>query len=347
MIDLRSDTLTKPDDEMLKTIMTAALGDSGRLDENSRGGDPTVNELEDYAAELLGKEAAAFLCSGTMGNSAALLTWLKPGDRALIDRENHTYRTEQFVFERRFGQVVPVFYETDHNGLPLLESVKSKLETENVKLLQLENTHNAHGGLCIPIELHRKLYEAACEHKVKVHLDGARLFNAAVALNIPVSEIARYTDSVMFCVSKGIGAPFGSLVCGEKPFIDELRNTQKRLGGGMRQAGIMAAQALYAMKNLTERLKEDHMHARKTADGLKGLRYVHPQETIETNIVMLKVMGMDAGEYCQRLKESGVFTGEVTDNRIRLVFYRGITDKDVEDTVSIIRALDESLCEIK
>ena len=191
MIDLRSDTLTKPDDEMLKTIMTAALGDSGRLDENSRGGDPTVNELEDYAAELLGKEAAAFLCSGTMGNSVALLTWLKPGDRALIDRENHTYRTEQFVFERRFGQVVPVFYETDHKGLPLLESVKSKLETENVKLLQLENTHNAHGGLCIPIELHRKLYEAACEHKVKVHLDGARLFNAAVALNIPVSEIAR------------------------------------------------------------------------------------------------------------------------------------------------------------
>ena len=151
----------------------------------------------------------------------------------------------------------------------------------------------------------------------------------------------------MFCVSKGIGAPFGSLVCGEKTFIDELRNTQKRLGGGMRQAGIMAAPALYAMKNLTERLKEDHMHARKTADGLKGLRYVHPQETIETNIVMLKVMGMDAGEYCQRLKESGVFAGEVTDNRIRLVFYRGITDKDVEDTVSIIRALDESLCEIK
>lgn len=183
--------------------------------------------------------------------------------------------------------------------------------------------------------------------KVKVHLDGARLFNAAVALNIPVSEIARYTDSVMFCVSKGIGAPFGSLVCGEKTFIDELRNTQKRLGGGMRQAGIMAAPALYAMKNLTERLKEDHMHARKTADGLKGLRYVHPQETIETNIVMLKVIGMDAGEYCQRLKESGVFAGEVTDNRIRLVFYRGITDKDVEDTVSIIRALDESLCEIK
>ena len=191
---------------------------------------------------------------------------------------------------------------------------------DKIVLKQLEAEETTKSGIVLPGQAKEKPQEAEV---IAVgpggNIDGARLFNAAVALNIPVSEIARYTDSVMFCVSKGIGAPFGSLVCGEKTFIDELRNTQKRLGGGMRQAGIMAAPALYAMKNLTERLKEDHMHARKTADGLKGLRYVHPQETIETNIVMLKVIGMDAGEYCQRLKESGVFAGEVTDNRIRLV----------------------------
>lgn len=328
---------------MLNTIPAAPLGDAGRLDDTFRGGDPTVNQLEDYAAALLGKEAAAFLCSGTMGNSAALLTWLKPGEKALIDKENHTYRTEQFVFEQRFGQVLPVFYDTDKKGLPLLESVEYQLDHEDVKLLQLESTHNAHGGVCIPLDLHQNLYDAAHRRGIRVHLDGARLFNAAAALRVPVSEIAKYTDSVMFCVSKGLGAPFGSIVCGEKHFIDNLRITQKRLGGGMRQAGIMAAPALYALQNLTDRLIEDHTHAKQTADGLTGLHHVRPQEKIETNIVMLDVLNMEAGSYCELLRQRGILAGEVTHNRIRLVFYRGITDRDVDETIAIIRKLDKEL----
>jgi len=341
MIDLRSDTVTKPDREMLETILCASFGDAGRLDENCRGGDPTVNELEDYAAKLLGKEAAAFLCTGTMGNSAALLTWLRPGDKTLVDRENHTYRVEKFVFDERFGHVTPVFYETDEEGLPVVESIKALMEAGDIKLLQLENTHNAHGGVCIPVSLHKELYELAHSHGIKVHLDGARLFNAAAALGAPVSELAQYADSVMFCVSKGLGAPFGSLVCGDKEFIDKLRDTQKHLGGGMRQAGVMAAPALYALKNLTGRLAEDHLHAKQVAEGLRGLKHVRPQEKVETNIVMLKVLDMDAKVYSDCLKENGIFAGAVTDNRVRLVFYRGVSDEDVQKTIQIIRQMDE------
>lgn len=343
MIDLRSDTVTKPDREMLETILHASFGDAGRLDENGRGGDPTVNELEDYAAELLGKEAAAFLCTGTMGNSAALLTWMKPGDRTLVDRENHTYRVERFVFDERFGRVIPVFYETDADGLPVYESIETLMKAGNIKVLQLENTHNAHGGVSIPLSLQKELYELAHRHNIKVHLDGARLFNAAEALKVPVSELARYADSVMFCVSKGLGAPFGSLVCGDKKFIDELRETQKHMGGGMRQAGVMAAPALYALKHLTGRLCEDHLHAKQTADGLKGLKFVKPQKNVESNILMLRITGMDAGEYCDRLKEHGIIAGAVTENRVRLVFYRGISDGDVKETIRIIRQMDEEL----
>ncbi len=340
MIDLRSDTLTKPDSGMLQSILTASFGDAGRLDETGRGGDPTVNELEDYAADLLKKEAAAFLCSGTMGNSAALLTWCRPHDKVLIDRMNHTYRTEQFVFEPRFGQVEAVFCECGQNGFPIPESVERIMETEKIRVLQLENTHNAHGGRCLPMELHKRLYEIAKSHGVKVHLDGARLFNAALGLGVPVHEIAQYTDSVMFCVSKGIGAPFGSLVCGDQSFINELRLTQKHLGGGMRQAGVMAAPALYALKNLTDRLKEDHIHAGKMAKGLQNLKHIKPQEPVETNIVMLEMKDMDAEVYCRRLEEKGVLAGPVDGNRVRLVLYRGISDDDVERAIQIMQTLD-------
>ncbi len=345
MIDLRSDTLTKPDHEMLESILTASFGDAGRLDETGRGGDPTVNELEDYAAKILKKEAAAFLCSGTMGNSAALLTWCRPHDKVVIDKMNHTYRTEQFVFEPRFGQVEAVFCECGPDGFPLPESVERIMETEKIRVLQLENTHNAHGGRCMPLELHKRLYEIAKSHGAKVHLDGARLFNAALGLGVQVHEIAQYADSVMFCVSKGIGAPFGSLVCGDRSFIHELRQTQKHLGGGMRQAGVMAAPALYALKNLTSRLKEDHIRARKMADGLQNLKHLKPQEPVETNLVMLEMKDVDAKDYCERLMERGVLAGPVDENRVRLVLYRGISDEDVDCAVRIMRTLDGEIAQ--
>ena len=169
--------------------------------------------------------------------------------------------------------------------------------------------------------------------------------NAALGLGVQVHEIAQYADSVMFCVSKGLGAPFGSLVCGERSFINELRQTQKHLGGGMRQAGVMAAPALYALKNLTSRLREDHVRARKMADGLQNLKHLTPQEPVETNLVMLEMKDVDAKVYCERLMERGVLGGPVDGNRVRLVLYRGISDEDVERAVQIMRALDGEIAQ--
>lgn len=343
MIDLRSDTLTRPGKEMLEAILSAQLGDAGRRDADGRGEDPTVNQLEDYAAALLHKEAAAFVCSGTMGNSAALLTCCRPGDKVLVGKHLHVYQTEQFAMEPRFGQLTPVFYTCTETGLPVVESVRAQMEAEDVRLLHLENTLNFYGGTAIPLEVHRALYELAHRRGVWVHLDGARLFNAALALGVEAWEIAQYADSVMFCVSKGIGAPFGSLVCGPKAFIRELRTTQTRLGGGLRQAGVVAAPALYALRHQLGRLAEDHRRAAALAGLLQGLKHVHPQERIDSNIVMLHIVGCTGSDFCERLKRHGVLAGAPDESKVRLVFYKGISDEDITAAAEIIRAVDREL----
>jgi len=328
---------------MLESILSSPLGDAGRLDENGRGGDPTVNELEDCASALVHKEAAAFACSGTMGNSIALMTCCRPGDQVLVDKQQHLYHTEQFSMTSRFGQLIPVFYESDERGLPIPESVEACVEKGGIKVLVIENTLNAYGGVAIPLELQKRLYEIAHRYGVWVHLDGARLFNAAIALNVEAWEIAQYADSVMFCVSKGIGAPFGSLVCGSGDFIKEARVTQKYLGGGLRQAGIMAAPALYALRNQIPRMKEDHEHARFVAKALSGLSHVRPQEQVDSNIVMLHMVDYKASDYCALIKERGIFAGAPDESKVRLVFYKGIGDEDCEEAVRIIRDLDKEL----
>lgn len=343
MIDLRSDTVTKPDKEMLETILYAQLGDSGRIGDNGRGEDPAVNMLEDYAAKLLHKEAAAFVCSGTMGNSVSVLTKCRPKDKILVDCKQHLYKSENFCTNDRFGQLVPIVYKSDDRGIPDTESVEELMKKENIKFLQIENTLNSYGGTCIPLSVHKKLRECADKNGAWIHLDGARLFNAAAGLKCEPWEIAQYVDSVMFCVSKGIGAPFGSVVCGSKEFIDEVRITQKFLGGGMRQAGIMAAPALYALQHNLRKMEEDNRHAALTADSLRNLKHVRPQQQVDSNILMLYTLDMRPEKYAELLKSYGVLAGPVGDDKVRLVYHLNISDEDTLKAIDIIRKLDAEL----
>ncbi|MFT4106243.1 MAG: GntG family PLP-dependent aldolase [Lacrimispora sp.] len=342
MIDLRSDTLTLPDQEMLKTILGAKLGDDGRTHGLQRGEDLTVNELEDLAAQMTGKEAGVLFPTGTLGNTAAVLAYCQPGDKVLVDEQQHLYISEKVLFDPGFGQLQPVSYRHDENGFPVLEDIEAALKGGGIRLVCIENTHNFTGGACIPLENMKEIYDLAHQYQVPVHMDGARMFNAAVALNVSAGEMCRYVDSVMFCVSKGLGAPVGSLVCSNQEFTLKVREKRKLLGGVMRQAGIIAAPGLYAMKNHIERLQEDHDHAKCTAELIQGLKHTHMVGQAVTNILVLDVndLGLTPEEYCQKAEEKGLLIKPVLSDKVRLVFYKGITKEDAIEAARIIRSLD-------
>ena len=345
MIDLRSDTLTLPDEPMLRTILTARLGDDGRLDAEGRGEDLTVNELEDMAAEVSGKEAGLLCASGTMGNQAALLTWCHPGDTVLLDELQHLDRSEKTAFTPRFGQLKKVTYRSDTSLMPNTTDMEEKLKSGPVNLICIENTHNYTGGTCINLKRMAEIRSLADRYGVPVHMDGARIFNAAAFLGTMVKEIARYVDSMMFCVSKGLGAPVGSLLCGTKKFISEAKETRKLLGGAMRQAGIIAAPAIYALKHNVERLREDNENAQFCASMLKDLKKVKAQQNVQTNIMMLDMegAGITPQEFCVRAKEKGLLIRPIIGSFVRLVFYKGITQSDSERAAAIVREIDEEL----
>lgn len=345
MIDLRSDTLTLPDEPMLRTILTARLGDDGRLDAEGRGEDLAVNELEDMAAEVSGKEAGLLCASGTMGNQAALLTWCRPGDTVLLDELQHLDRSEKTAFTPRFGQLKKVTYRSDTSLMPNTTDMEEKLKSGPVNLICIENTHNYTGGTCINLKRMAEIRSLADRYGVPVHMDGARIFNAAVFLGTMVKEIARYVDSMMFCVSKGLGAPVGSLLCGTKKFISEAKETRKLLGGAMRQAGIIAAPAIYALKHNVERLREDNENAQFCASLLKDLKKVKAQQNVQTNIMMLDMegAGITPQEFCVRAKEKGLLIRPIIGSFVRLVFYKGITRSDSERAAAIVREIDEEL----
>ena len=346
MIDLRSDTLTMPTPQMLATVLEAAMGDDGRAGEDGRGEDPTVNDLEDLAAELTGKEAAVLLCSGTMGNTTALLTYCRPGDRILVDETMHIYKTEKAAFDPRLGQLVPEFYSLNENLTPDIQSIEEKLSKKIVSLLCIENTHNYMGGICTPVHEIEKISKLAGKYGVPVHMDGARLFNVAVALSVEAKEICKYVDSVMFCISKGLGAPVGSLLCGQKDFILEARNTRKLLGGSMRQAGVIAAPGIYALKHNMPHLWKDHEHTQIFLRNLGKMKKTGVQEFVHTNIVMLytKNTGLTEKEYCRRAREKGLLIGPAGENKVRLVFYSAITGVDAVRAAGIVTKIDEELC---
>lgn len=345
MIDLRSDTLTLPDREMLTSILSAQLGDDGRLDKNGRGEDLTVNKLEDMAAEITGKEAALLFPSGTMANQAALLTYCRPGDTVLIEQLQHLNRSEKTAFDPRLGQLESIFYSCDEDRMPDCRDIEEKLKTFPVKLICVENSHNYYGGTCTTPHRLQEIHTVAAAHGIPVHMDGARIFNAAIYLNTTVKELASHVDSLMFCTSKGLGAPVGSLLCGSREFILEAKKTRKLLGGAMRQAGIIAAPSIYALMHNVKRLREDNENAAYCASLLSGLTKLIPQNNVQTNIVMIDTSkaGITPDELCSRALEKGLHIRPIIDTFARLVFYKGITRADVEKTAQIIHAIDSEL----
>lgn len=331
MIDLRSDTVTLPGPEMRRVMSEAAVGD------DVYGEDPTVNHLEEMSASLMGKEKAVFVPSGTMGNQLAILGHCRPGTEVIMEADSHIYYYEAAAASVFAGiQPRPL---AGRGGIFSAEMMEEAVRDEDIhqpptSLVCLENTHNRAGGRVIPLDKMDEIYAAACRHKLPLHLDGARIFNAAVAMGVAAKEIAARTTSVQFCLSKGLGAPVGSILAGDAPFINEARRWRKRLGGGMRQAGIIAAAGVLALEKMVDRLAEDHDHARRLAEGLATLPGLNVKaDLVETNIVLFTPTLMPASILAQRLREKGLLVGVMAPGRIRLV-----TNKDV-DSAAIERAL--------
>lgn len=331
IIDLRSDTVTVPSDGMRRAIAGAEVGD------DVFGEDPTVRRLEAMAAERTGKEAAVFVASGTMSNLVAVLTHTRHGDEAICGSEAHILHYEVAGAAALGGvQLRPV--ANDARGRMDPAEVEATIRGENVHmppttLLLLENTHNRCGGAAIPVEEMRDLSELAHRHGMKVHVDGARIFNAALALGVSVAELAGPADSVGFCLSKGLGAPVGSVLCGDGAFIARARKVRKMLGGGMRQAGIIAAAGVYALECMVDRLVEDHENAKLLARGLASLPNVElDPESVETNIVIFRVRGDWLG-FQRALKQVGVLSTVPRPGSIRMVTHFGIDRADIEEAL--------------
>ena len=344
MIDLRSDTVTLPTDEMREAMQRAELGD------DSREGDPTVRKLEQASAALTGKEAGLFVASGTMSNFVALLAHTGRGGEVLLDAESHILRSEMGGIASLAGLFHRAIPST--RGAPDLallgERLNSKLEPNRLAtaLVCVETSHNSAGGAVLPLDYMARLRALTAAQNVPVHIDGARLFNAAVALGVPASEIARHGDSVGFCVSKGLSAPFGSVLCGSAAFIERARAYRRMVGGGMRQAGIMAAAGIVALERMIDRLADDHRHAKRLAEGLAAIdpRLCDPGEC-DSNIVMMEVghSGTPAKDWIAALNGKGLQAGAWSPRSLRFVTHRHIDDTAIEQAIGIVRSVAASL----
>lgn len=328
IIDLRSDTVTKPTPKMREAMFNAEVGD------DCYGEDPTVNALEQLAAEKIGKEAAMYVPTGTMGNTSAIMTHVKHGDSIILEPECHIYYYERGNLSSLAG-ALPLLAPGD-GGCPDPNIVEELLipnaNRPKVALICLENTHNRACGRVIPIEKMKVIYELSHKYNVPVHLDGARIFNAAIALNIDAKEIAKYADSVMFCLSKGLGAPVGSLLTGTKEFIKEARIARKRLGGAMRQAGVIAAAGIIALREMIDRLREDHENAKLLADELAKIEKIKDGLiTGETNMVMIdtKPLKMKASDLALELNKRNVKVSVYGLYKIRLVTNKEVKQDDI------------------
>ncbi|AEJ41517.1 L-allo-threonine aldolase [Sulfobacillus acidophilus TPY] len=329
VVDLRSDTVTKPSAAMRQAMAEAEVGD------DVYGEDPTINRLEEQVAQLLEKPSALFMPSGTMANQVAMLSHTERGDEVFIHREAHAYFYEGGAPALWAGVTLTLLEGTE--GLFDSDTLAAALRPENIhhprpRLVWLENTHNRAGGAAFGPELMGPVMDIAHRRGLVVHVDGARLFNAAVALNVPAARLVHDADSVSVCLSKGLGAPVGSLLVGPTDFIDRARRYRKWLGGGMRQAGVLAAAGLVALTQI-DRLAEDHERARRLAEGLRDLGYRAWQPSVPTNMVMVDV-DEDAGVLAERCRALGVLVSPMGAHRIRLV-----THLDIDDC-AISRALD-------
>ncbi|MEZ0325863.1 MAG: GntG family PLP-dependent aldolase [Fimbriimonas sp.] len=331
VVDLRSDTVTRPTPEMYDAMQSAPLGD------DVLGDEPTVMKLEALAAEMTGKGAALFVPSGTMGNQIALASHCQPGDAILIEEEAHILYYEVGASALIAGVVswtLPSERGTIDPQVVEKHVLKRDLHTPGTTLLCLENTHNRAGGAIIPLEQMAAYRKIADKHGMKVHLDGARVFNAAVALGRPVKDIADQVDSVNFCLSKGLRAPIGSLLCGSKEFIDKARIWRKRLGGGMRQAGILAACGIVSLTKMVDRLADDHARARRVAEALQSLAGISvDMDSVQTNMVLVNT-DQPAAQWREWLAAEGIWCFPVAANRLRLVFHGDIDDEMTERAIA-------------
>jgi len=327
LIDLRSDTVTKPSEAMRDVIRNAEVGD------DVMGEDPTVNQLESHAAKLLGKECALFVTSGTQGNLLSVMSHCGRGEEFIAGSTSHLCRWEAGGTSV-LGSVCSQPIEFESDGTLDLEKVRKAIKPDDshfavTKLLALENTQ---GGKVLPLDYLQKAADLAKMHQLKIHLDGARVFHAAVFLKIPVIEIARHFDSVTFCLSKGLGAPIGSLICGDRPLIERARRLRKMVGGGLRQAGILAAAGLYALENHIERLDEDHQNAAYLAEGLSNIHHLHGKVQVHTNMVFIHVGAGGHEALSQFLRSKGIviWSGET----IRLVTHLNVSRQDMDTVIS-------------
>jgi len=335
VVDLRSDTVTLPTEEMLEAIRTAELGD------DVYGEDPTVNRLEELAAKKMGKDAALLTTSGTQANLVSVLSQTARGDEVILESEAHLYYYEVGAFFA-LGGLVPRLVK-GHMGVMAPEDVENVLRPPNIhfpptKLICIENTHNRAGGTMWTPSQIKAVFDLAKTHELKVHMDGARIFNAAVTQNLDVREFTRYVDTLMFCLSKGLSAPIGSLVVGGQEFIDRARRCRKMLGGGMRQAGVIAAPGIIAIDKMIERLREDHANAQLLARGLSKIEGISLDlQRVQTNIVLYDVsaLGTDASEWIIRMNQRGVKAGAQERGRVRMVAHRGIEKDDIEYTLNV------------
>ena len=335
IIDLRSDTVTKPSKEMRRAMATAKVGD------DVFGDDPTVNLLQEKVADMLEKEATLFVPSGTMANLIAILTHTNPGDEVIMEKESHTFNYEVGGAAALAGvQINPLIGD---RGILEQEQVEEAIRMPNVhipqtKLICIENTHNRGCGAIYPMKKIRTISQLAEERKLKMHLDGARLFNACVATGFAVKEYAKYFDSLTFCFSKGLGAPVGSILAGSKEFIKKAHRYRKMLGGGMRQVGILAAAAIYALDNNVKRLAEDHLHAKMLANALAKMDgfQVNPDH-VETNIVVFDVSnsGMSVNQAVEKMEEKGVLLVPFGATLVRAVTSLAVSREDIEKAIEV------------
>ena len=342
-IDLRSDTVTLPTEEMLEAIRHAELGDDVYRE------DPTVNKLEEMAAKKLGKEAALLVTSGTQANLVSLMSATKRGDMIILEAESHVYWYEvgglsaiagllPWPIKSRLGAIDPKDVEA---------AIKPKnIHFPDATLVCIENTHNRFGGTIITPDQIKAINEVAKTRGLKLYIDGARIFNAAVAMKVDVKEFTKHVDNLMFCLSKGLSCPVGSIVVGSQELIDKATKVRKVLGGGMRQAGVIAAPGIIALEKMIDRLEEDHKNARLLAEGLAKIEGALVNlKNVQTNIVHLDVsgLGVTSDQFVSKLREHGVLALTRTKNLVRLVTHRGIEKEHIEKTLNLVENVKREL----
>jgi threonine aldolase len=334
VIDLRSDTVTLPSADMRRAMAEASLGD------DVFGDDPTTNLLQEVAAERLGKEAAMFVPSGTMGNLLGVAVNARRGEELIADADSHVFYYETAGAAAVCGvQIRPV---PTAAGVMSPEQVADAVRPRDdphqpiTGAITFENTHNRHGGVVWPLEALREASDVAHEQGLRVHLDGARIFNAAIALGVSAAEIAACADTVTFCLSKGLACPIGSLFCGTRDDVEEARRWRKRLGGGMRQVGVVAAAGLVALQTMVDRLAEDHANARTMAEGLAELDGITCDLTrVQTNLVYFDLDRMAAPRFTEECRQRGLLSDWTGPRRMRFVTHYGIEAQDVQRTLAI------------